>query len=73
MSLKYASTKFVTSLFEGVLGVIGELILGATYKEDLVAFPIDALVTDLTTEDGGKRMNVLVLVLAAMQTWAIIM
>jgi hypothetical protein len=39
---------------ERLLGRNGELVVGATYEEDPVAFPINALVIDLTTEDGGE-------------------
>ena len=49
-TLEYAATKFVP-LCEGILGTIGNLVVNVTYEEDPVAFPIDALVIDLTKED----------------------
>jgi hypothetical protein len=39
----------------GILGMIGELVVDATYDEDPVAFPIDASVIDLTKEDRRDR------------------
>jgi hypothetical protein len=35
--------------------IISLYIVGKTYKEDLVALPIDALVIDLTKEDGQEE------------------
>jgi hypothetical protein len=48
-SLEYAATKFVP-LCEGISGTIGNLVVNGTYEEDPVAFPIYALVIDLTKE-----------------------
>jgi transposase len=49
-SLEYAATKFVP-LCKVISGTIGNLVVDGTYQEDPVAFPIDALVIDLTKED----------------------
>jgi hypothetical protein len=38
-------------LCEGTLGTIGNLVVDAPNKEDLVAFPNDALVIDFTKEE----------------------
>jgi hypothetical protein len=47
--LEYVAAKFVP-LCEGISGTIGNLVVDGTYEEELVAFPIDALVVDLTKE-----------------------
>jgi hypothetical protein len=49
-SFEYAATKF-EPLCEGISGTIGNLVVDGTYNEDLIAFPIDTLVIDLTKED----------------------
>jgi transposase len=49
-SLEYAATKSVP-LCKGISGTIGNLVVDGTYQEDPVAFPIEALVIDLTKED----------------------
>jgi hypothetical protein len=38
-------------LCKGISGTIGNLVVDETYEENLVAFPIDALVIDLTKEE----------------------
>jgi hypothetical protein len=50
MSLEYAATKFVP-LCKRISGTIGNLVVDETYQEAPIAFPIDALVIDLTKED----------------------
>jgi hypothetical protein len=50
MSLDFAATKFVP-LCDGISGMIGTLVVDGDYIEDAVAFPIDALVVDLSKLD----------------------
>jgi hypothetical protein len=48
--LDFAATKFVP-LCDGISGTIGALVVDRDYVEDAVAFPIDALVVDLSKLD----------------------
>jgi hypothetical protein len=50
MSLDFAATKFIP-LCDGISGTIGMLVIDGDYVEDAVAFPIDALVVDLSKLD----------------------
>jgi hypothetical protein len=48
--LDFAATKFIP-LCDGISGTIGTLVVDADYVEDIVSFPIDALVVDLSQID----------------------
>jgi hypothetical protein len=46
----FAATKFIP-LCDGISGTIGMLVVDVHYVEDAIAFPIDALVVDLSQID----------------------